>query len=95
MSRTKEVTPPNSTPPMDAHSKKHRRRIRISVVLPVTVELLVGSDDDPSEDVECEWEVLSVLSAHCETTPRGVTENMDDKDFEALVAAATKAKDLP
>ena len=73
---------------------KHRRRIRISVVLPASVELLVGTnDDDPSTDSD--WEILSVDSASCEATPRLVTENMHDGDFAALAAAAATAEDEP
>jgi hypothetical protein len=74
--------------------RKHQRRVRISVVLPVSVELIVGTDDDdPNEDSD--WKVLSVPAANCEATPRLVEENMHDVDFEALAAAAANAKDLP
>lgn len=74
--------------------KKHQRRIRFSVVLPATVELLVGTnDDDPSEDSD--WEILSVVSATCEADARMVAENMHDVDFEALAVAAANAKDQP
>lgn len=72
--------------------KKHQRRIRFSVVLPATVELLVGTnDDDPSE--ESDWEILSVLSAHCEASPKMVEEHMQGSDFEGLAAAAANAED--
>jgi hypothetical protein len=71
---------------------KHQRRIQISVVLPASVEILVGTnDDDPSEDSD--WEILSVRSASCEASPRMVQENMHDVDFEALAAAAASAED--
>ena len=74
--------------------KKHQRRVRISVVLPASVEMVVGTnDDDPSEDSD--WEILSIRSATCEATPRMVSENMHDVDFEALAAAAANAEDLP
>ena len=75
--------------------RKHQRRIRISVVLPVSVDLIVGTDDDdPSEDSA--WEILSVRSAKCEATSRMVEENMHDVDFAALAAAAAaSAKDEP
>jgi hypothetical protein len=74
--------------------KKHRRKVRISVVLPAVVELIVGTDDDnPSEGSD--WEILSVSNASCEATPKLVEENMHDVDFEALNAAAANAKDLP
>jgi hypothetical protein len=74
-------------------SKKHQRRVRISVVLPAAVELLVGTDaDDPSE--ESDWEILSVRSASCEATPKIVEENMHDVDFAALAAAAASAEDI-
>ena len=73
---------------------KHQRRVRISVVLPASVELLVGTDDDdPSADSD--WEILSVHSASCEATPRNVAENMHDVDFAALNAAAATAEDEP
>jgi uncharacterized protein (UPF0276 family) len=74
--------------------RAHKRRVRIGVVLPAAVELIVGTDDDePSEDSD--WEILSVLSASCEATPRMVEENMHDVDFSALTAAAARAKDQP
>jgi hypothetical protein len=76
-------------------NRKHQRRIQLSVVLPATVDLIVGTDDDPSEDIECDWKILSVHAAHCEASPRMVEENMGDVEFEALVAAATRAEDLP
>ncbi len=73
--------------------KKHQRRVRVSVVLPAAVELIVGTnDDDPSEDSD--WEILSVVSTHCEAEPKTVTENMHDIDFEALAAAAASAEDI-
>jgi hypothetical protein len=72
---------------------KHQRRIRLGVVLPAAVELIVGTDDDePGEDSD--WQILSVLSVGCDATPREVAEHMHDSDFEALNAAAAKAKDL-
>lgn len=73
-------------------SHKHQRIVRISAVLPVSVELLVGTDDDkPSADTD--WEILSVRSASCEATPRVIEESMADEDFAALAKAAAKAKD--
>jgi hypothetical protein len=73
---------------------KHQRLVKIGVVLPTSVELLVGTnDDEPSEDGD--WEILSVHRANCEATPTTVRENMCDEDFTALNAAAAKAKDLP
>jgi hypothetical protein len=71
---------------------KHQRCIRLSVVLPATVELIVGTnDEEPSEDSD--WEILSVVSASCEATPRMVSESMHDVDSEALTVAAAKAED--
>jgi hypothetical protein len=71
---------------------KHQRRVRIGVVLPASVVLVVGTDDDdPSEDSD--WKILSVDSASCEATPRIVEENMHNVDFEALAAAAANAED--
>lgn len=73
--------------------KKHRRIVRFSVVVPASVELLVGTDDDdPDEDSD--WEILSVREARCEATPRIVEENMQGTDFEALAALAANAKDI-
>ena len=73
--------------------KKHQRRVRISVVLPATVELLVGTDDD-DPSAESDWEILSVRAASCEATPKIVEENMRDIDSAALTAAAASAEDL-
>ncbi len=74
--------------------KKHQRRVRISVVLPASVELVVGTnDDDPSEDSD--WEILSVDNTSCEATKRLVEENMHNVDFKALAVLAASAKDLP
>jgi hypothetical protein len=71
---------------------KHQRRVRIGLVLPASVKLVVGTnDDDPDENSD--WEILSVDSANCEATPRIVEENMHDVDFAALAAAAANAKD--
>jgi hypothetical protein len=73
---------------------KHQHRIKISVVLPVSVDLLVGTDDDdPSADSD--WAILSVRSTSCEAEPRTVEESMSGEDFAALDAAAAKAEDLP
>lgn len=77
----------------EAKHKKHQRRVRIGVTLPSNVEIVVGTDDDdPSKDSD--WEILSVVSASCEATPRAVEENMSDEDFDALNTAAANAKDL-
>ena len=74
--------------------KKHQRIIRFSVVVPASVELIVGTDDDdPSEDSD--WEILSVRDARCEATARIVEENMRDEDFAALAALAASTKDIP
>ena len=79
---------PKSKPPSQ---RKHQRVVRISVVLPVTVELLVGTDDaKPREDSD--WEILSVRSTSCEAGPRLVEENMAVEDFAALARLAVKAK---
>lgn len=71
---------------------KHQRRVRISIVLPTSVELIVGTnDDDPDENSD--WAILSVVSASCQATPRAVEENMHDVDFESLAAVAANAED--
>ncbi len=73
--------------------KKHQRLIRFGVILPTSVELIVGTDDDdPSEDSD--WEILSVRPTICEATPKLVEENMHDEDFAALAAAAANAEDI-
>ena len=71
---------------------KHQRKIRISVVLPASVELIVGTnDDDPSEDSD--WEILSASDARCEVSKRLVEENMHDVDFAELAKKAAAAED--
>ena len=75
-----------------AKTRKHQRRVLLSVVLPAVVELIVGTDDDdPSEDSD--WEILSVISTSCEATPRMVEENAQGEDLAALAARAARAKD--
>jgi hypothetical protein len=74
--------------------RRHQRRIRISVVVPVSVELLVGTDDeDPDKDSD--WEILEARDPRCEVSRRVVEENMHDEDCAALVAAAASAEDEP
>lgn len=73
---------------------KHQRRIRISVVLPASVELLVGTnDEDPDETSD--WEILDARDPRCEVSRHVVEENMHDADFDALAAAAASAEDEP
>lgn len=72
--------------------RKHQRRIRISVVLPASVELLVGTDDeDPDENSD--WEILDARDPHCEVSRRVVEENMHDVDAAAMREAAANAED--
>lgn len=72
--------------------RRHQRRIRISVVVPASVELLVGTnDEDPDEDTD--WEILDARDPRCEVSRRVVEENMHDADFAALAAAARSAED--
>jgi hypothetical protein len=73
---------------------KHQRRVTISAVLPSSVTLIVGTDDDEPDDGS-DWEIASVVDVRCEATPRLISENMHSEDFEALYIAAAKAKDLP
>ena len=55
--------------------RKHQRRSPISVVLPATVELIVGTDEDnPSDDSD--WKIPRVESASCEASPRMAEESM-------------------
>ena len=81
-------------PSKSAQSKpKHQRLIRMSVVVPASVELLVGTnDDEPGEDSD--WEILAVRDARCEATPTTIAESMHDADFGALAALAAKTKDI-
>lgn len=73
---------------------KHRRRVRISVVLPTSAELIVGTNDD-NPDEDSDWEILSIERTSCEASPRIVEESMHDVDFKALMVAAANAKDEP
>ena len=71
---------------------KHERKVRFGAVLPVSVELVVGTnEDDPDENSD--WEVLSVRSANCDATPRTVMENMGEEDFAELARVAAAAED--
>lgn len=72
---------------------KHQRVLRFSVVLPVSVELVVGTDDeDPNEDSD--WQILAARDPSCEVTPRIVEENMRSADFSALAARAAETQDI-
>ena len=73
--------------------RQHQRVIRISVVLPVSVELLVGTDDD-EPDKHSDWEILSAQDVSCEASARSVAENMHSADFAALAALAACAEDV-
>lgn len=74
--------------------RKHRRRVRMSVCLPATVDIIVGTDDDdPSE--ESDWEILAVNSTSCEAHVRDINEHAHDLDFQSMYVAAANAKDLP
>lgn len=77
---------------MNREHRQHQRVVRISIVLPVAVELLVGCDDD-KPNADSDWQILSVQSASCEAAPRLVEENMSSDDFAALAKIAAKAKD--
>jgi len=73
-------------------SPRHQRRVRISVVLPVSVELIVGTnDDDPDEDTD--WQILEARNPRCEVSRRDVEERMTSDDFAALNTAALAAED--
>ncbi len=78
---------------MKKKSKKHERRVQISVCLPAAVDLIVGTDDD-DPDENSDWEILSVPNTRCEASPRIVEENLHDVDFKALAAAAANTEDL-
>lgn len=78
--------------PKQVKQYKHRRKIRISVVLPVSVEVVVGTNDaDPSEDSD--WEILSAEDPHCAVSKRLVEENMHAADSDELAKLAAAAKD--
>ena len=71
---------------------KHQRTIRVSVVLPASVEVVVGTnDDDPGEDSD--WEILAARDPRCEVSARVVSENMHDLDFQSMAVSAANAKD--
>lgn len=72
---------------------KHQRRVRISVVLPASVDLIVGTNENDPDD-SSDWQILSVVSANCEASVRQVEENMHDVDAEALAVAAANAEDI-
>ena len=81
-----------SRTPKQPKQYKHRRKIRISVVLPASVEVVVGTnDDDPNEDSD--WEILSARDPRCDATARIVSESMHGDDFDALAKAASEAED--
>jgi hypothetical protein len=76
-----------------ARRPAHQRIIRISVLLPASVELLVGTNEDvPSEDAD--WEILAVREAGCEATIQLVQENMRSTEFAELAVLAARAKDV-
>lgn len=77
---------------MKARRMKHERLIRVGLVLPVTVEMTVGTNDDLA-DAESDWTVLTVRHAACEATPRMVEENMRDDDAEIIAQKAAEAED--
>lgn len=87
------MSKPKSKTSSNTPQHKHQRRVRISVVLPASVDLVVGTnDEDPDEDSD--WEIVSVRGASCEATPRLVAENMADEDFAAMSAAAASTEDV-
>lgn len=73
-------------------SHPHVRRIRLSVNMPVTVDMYVSTDDaNPSEDSE--WSIKSVRSTSCEANARMVEECLHSDDFAELATLAAAAKD--
>ena len=64
-----------------------RRRITVELCLPVTVEMIVGTDDDAPSAVS-DWEVLEVVRAQCDATPRDIGEHATDDDFRAIAETA-------
>lgn len=76
-----------------------KRVVRVSVCLPVSVELVVQTNDpDPEGDewdeAEAEWDIVEVRKTQCEVTPRMVAESMSSVEWKAMSEAAAKAKDL-
>lgn len=71
----------------------HQRIVTVSMVLPVTVDLLVETCEDFIDD-ETDWEIAEVRRAHCEAYPQMVREQMDDETYDDMRAKAAKAEDV-
>lgn len=70
-----------------------KRKITISVMAPVTVELLVKPQDP--EDLDGSWDIDCVLRAdlHHTISPRSIYESIDDETLEEINNLATQARD--
>lgn len=70
-----------------------KRKITISVMAPVTVELLVKPQDP--EDLDGSWDIDCVLRADLNhaISPRSIYENADDETLEEINNLATQAPD--
>lgn len=64
-------------------SEKTTRIVRISVCMPVTVEVVATKRDG-------DWEIAEIRSCSCEPSPsvRTVTECMRDEDFDEFYRSA-------
>jgi hypothetical protein len=77
----------------DPKAKKHQRVIRMTIALPVSVELVVGTNEE-NPDADSDWEILATRNARCgDVSPRIVSEAMHEMDFAAMAAQAANAKD--
>lgn len=68
---------------------RQRREVTISVCLPARVTVTVERADEDGD-----WEVKHVRDVHCETTPRGLMEAIDEETLDDLYKRAEAAKDL-
>jgi hypothetical protein len=65
-----------------------KKKIKISLCLPVSCEVEVVSNSD-GEDLT----IVGVRRLHCELSARSVTEHMKEEDFEELERVFAKANE--
>ena len=73
---------------MDNSKPRQRRRVRISICLPVLVDCVVERIDEDDD-----WTIASIRDLSCQASPRGAMEAMGSPDFEELAKLANAAKD--
>lgn len=73
----------------------HRRRVQISISMPVTVDMIVETDDLYPSALS-DWQIAEVRSISYDQKPgvRSVTECMHEEDFTELSVRAAAAEDL-